>query len=83
MSKLEEVVSYIKLSETSDNRDVRGNEAKTYQPCYIEFEDGVIKGALFTQNDINNAIVRAEKNPEDMGERDKSLLEDLSDFFNF
>lgn len=83
MSEKNEVVSYIKLSETVDNQDHKFGETNKYQPCYIEFEDNTIKGALFTENEILKAITRAEKNPEDMGERDKSLLEELSDFFDF
>lgn len=83
MSEKKEVVSYIKLSEIVDNEDHKFGETSRYQPCYIEFVDNTIKGALFTENEILKAITRARKNPEDMGARDKSLLEDLSDFFNF
>jgi hypothetical protein len=83
MGKMNEVVSYIKLSETVNNKDHKFGETNKYQPCYIESDNGTIKAALFTEHEIETAIIRAKKNPEDMGDRNESILEELSAFFNF
>lgn len=58
--------SIIELKEVVDNHDRRFGSNTEYFPCKIVLIDGTIKNALFTQSMIDNAISRAERNPEDI-----------------
>jgi hypothetical protein len=48
-----------------------------YYPAFVIREDGTKQPALFTKNQIETAVVRAKKNPEDMPEEEKNLWEKL------
>lgn len=54
------------LQESVDNKDRKFGSALTYYPCYIEGSTGDVVNALFTHDQIEDAISRAIVNPEDM-----------------
>ena len=56
--------SEIVLTEKQENQARKGNEASHYFPVYIRTKEKHIY-ALFTETEINKAITRAEKHPED------------------
>ena len=58
--------SKILMKEVVENKDRRFGSNTEYYPCRIEMVDGTTKNALFTQSMIDNAISRAERNPEDI-----------------
>jgi len=71
MPKIE---SKILLSEMVENQDRKFGSALEYYPVYIEDVNGETHGALFTCDQIEEAIARAEKNQEDVPEEDKGGL---------
>jgi hypothetical protein len=60
--------SVIRIDELVENKDRKFGSNKYYYPVQVVTEDGHLVNALFTQDQINDAIFRAEKNPEDMPE---------------
>ena len=58
--------SVIRIDEVVENTERKFGSSKYYYPCQIVNEDGELVNALFTQDQINDAIFRPEKNPEDM-----------------
>lgn len=65
--------SKIILEEMVPNADRRFGSQLEYYPAYIEAEDGSLKPALFTKDQISVAIERATLNSEDVPKR-KSFL---------
>lgn len=65
--------SKIYLNERVDNKDHQFGEASKYYPVKVVLEDGTIQRALFTKNQIEVALMRAETNEEDFPK--KNLLE--------
>ena len=68
--------SKIYLSEKVKNKERKFGSQLEYYPCKIILADGTEKNALFTKNQINVAIDRANKNIEDIP-KDVSLFEYL------
>jgi hypothetical protein len=60
--------SKIYLEEIVNNEERAFGSALEYYPVRIEDEDGNISNALLTQSQINKAILRANRNPEDVPE---------------
>ena len=60
--------SVIRLDEVVENKDRKFGSGKHYYPCQIATDDGRLVNALFTQDQLNDAIFRAERNPEDIPE---------------
>lgn len=63
------VKSAMHKDEKVENKDRKFGSATEYFPCYIIRLDGTEAPALFTQHQIEEAVERAEKNPEDVEER--------------
>jgi len=61
--------SEIKCKEIVVNKDAKFGSALFYYPCVVENETGERAGALFTEAELNNALERAERNPEDIEEQ--------------
>jgi len=49
-----------------DNTNPHWRAAKKYNHLRVQFPDGVEKSLLFTDKEIQNALDRASKNPEDI-----------------
>lgn len=61
------VKSRIFVTESVVNTNPRGPKADAnYLIAYVVFPDGSLKPALFTDGDLQKALKRAEKNPEDI-----------------
>jgi len=60
------IKSKVVLGERVDNKDRKFGSVLEYYPVIIEDSDGVLFPALFTQNQIDEAIARAKVNPEDI-----------------
>lgn len=61
------VKSRIYIAESVENTNPRGPNADAhYAVAYVEFPDGTMKPALFTDSDLQKAMKRADKNPEDV-----------------
>jgi len=60
--------SKIIMGEVVDNKERRFGSWKEYYPCKVLKSNGEEKNALFTQDQIEQAIDRAERNPEDIPE---------------
>lgn len=61
------IKSKIFIAESVENTKPRGPNADAqYAVAYIEFPDGTMKAAMFTDSDLQRAMKRAEKNPEDL-----------------
>ncbi len=58
--------SKIYLDEKVENRDRRFGSQLEYYPTKIVIQPGEMTSALFTKHQIDEAIARAERNPEDM-----------------
>lgn len=61
--------SIIYLDESVVNKERLFGSIKSYYPCRIEFANGTISNALFTENQIKEATERAKRNPEDVPEK--------------
>lgn len=68
--------SKILLSEKVENKDRRFGANVTYYPATITDENGDKKKALFSESQITVAILRAERNPEDIPE-DKTFWQSI------
>jgi hypothetical protein len=66
--------SKILMHEVVNNTERKFGEALEYFPVEVENKDGQTVWAMFTENEIKNAIERAEKNKEDIP---KSLWEKI------
>lgn len=64
------IESIIKLSESVDNKERRFGGSLEYYPVYIISENGNATPALFTKDQIKVATERAERNAEDVPEKD-------------
>jgi len=62
--------SVIRIDELVENKERKFGRSKYYYPCRVVNEDGENVNALFTQEQINDAIFRAERNSE--------VMEDIS-----
>ena len=62
--------SVIRIDELVENKERKFGRSKYYYPCRVVNEDGGNVNALFTQEQINDAIFRAERNSE--------VMEDIS-----
>lgn len=61
------VKSRIFIAESVENTNPRGPNADAhYAIAYVEFPDGTMQAALFTDADLQKAMKRASKNPEDL-----------------
>ena len=60
------IKSKIYLSEATENKDAHVNADKTYVVAYLETLEGELLPLLFTDADVQKAIKRAAKNPEDV-----------------
>jgi len=58
--------SLIKMNEVVDNTERKFGEILEYFPVQIETKDGSKTWAMFTENEIEIAITRADKNKEDI-----------------
>ncbi len=67
--------SRIYLEELVENKDRRFGQTLEYYPTRIEDEDGEISNALFTKNELESAMLRAQTNIEDIPK--KTFLEVL------
>ncbi len=63
---MSKVKSKIYLSELVENKERRFGSATEYYPVYVEDENGVVHEALFTCHQLEEAMTRAEVNPEDV-----------------
>lgn len=61
--------SKIYLKEIVNNKDRKFGSTLAYYPIRIEDEDGVVANALFTKSQIDKAIIRADRNPEDIPDK--------------
>lgn len=61
-----------KLSAT-ENKGRKWNEASVYYPVELEV-NGEPMWFMFTENQLNTAKQRADRNPEDIPQNDDSLL---------
>lgn len=80
MEEKETVQSKLYIEERVDNQDHKFGETNEYFPAYVDIGDGVVKPALFTYNQIQEALERAKINMEDMKKEHKSFSEK---FFGF
>lgn len=71
--------SKILLSEKVENLDRRFGSNVTYYPATVTDENGNEKNALFSESQITVAILRAERNPEDIPE-DKTFWQAIFGF---
>ena len=60
------IKSRIYLSEVTENKNPHLKADKTYVVAYLETLEGELVPVLFTDADVQKAIKRAEKNPEDV-----------------
>jgi hypothetical protein len=60
------IKSRIYLNEAAENKNPHVKADKNYVVAYIQTPEGDLLPALFTDNDISRAMVRATKNPEDV-----------------
>lgn len=60
------IKSKIFLSEATENKDAHVNADKTYVVAYLQDLDGNLLPLLFTDADVQKALKRAAKNPEDV-----------------
>lgn len=58
--------SVIRIDEVVENKERKFGSNIYYYPCRVVTESGETVNALFTQEQINDAVFRAEQNPEDM-----------------
>jgi len=72
------IKSKIYLTEVVENKKFRFGQTDHYYPCFIEGTDGTFP-ALFTKDQIEVAMKRAETNLED-APKDVSWLEKLFGF---
>jgi hypothetical protein len=70
------IESKLFLTEEVENTERTFGSQKTYFPLKIQNEDGEISVALFTKDQIDVAIERAGRNPEDIPE-DKTFWQSL------
>lgn len=56
-------------NEVVYNREKHAAADRFYYPAYVRKHDGTYVPAMFTDSDIERAIERASKNPEDVPER--------------
>ena len=60
------IKSKIFLSEATENKEAHVNADKTYVVAYLQDLDGNLLPLLFTDADVQKALKRAAKNPEDV-----------------
>lgn len=58
--------SKIYLEEMVDNKGREFGSALEYYPIRIEDENGTVYNALFTKSQLDKAMARADRNPEDV-----------------
>jgi len=63
------IESVVKADELVSNKDRKFGSADEYFPCFLE-KDGEKIPMLFTHSDIQVAVERAQKNPEDISTND-------------
>lgn len=63
-----QITSTIILAEEVENLEKHRLANSTYFPCYIKVSEDSTVPALFTKHELDNAMTRAKKNPEDIGE---------------
>lgn len=56
----------IDMTKPVKNKDRKFGADPYYYRALVRDADGVYRHALFTGNDVQNAITRAKKNPEDL-----------------
>lgn len=71
--------SRINLIEAVRNKQRKFGANLEYFPCKIELLDGTIKNALFTMDQLEIAMDRADANPEDFVEK-KNWLSSIFGF---
>ena len=60
------VKSRLFVTESVENTSPHAKADKNYFVVYVQLENGVLLPALFTDADLQKALKRAEKNPEDV-----------------
>lgn len=58
--------SEIHLDEEVDNTERKFGEVREYFPVKVISASGLYKWAMFTESEIDRAIIRADKNREDI-----------------
>lgn len=58
--------SIIKMNEVVDNTERKFGEALEYYPVRVKTKEGEDSWAMFTENEIKDAMERASKNKEDI-----------------
>lgn len=61
--------SEIHLTEEVDNKDRKFGSALNYFPAYVIADNGDKEPALFTHDQITEAMARAKRNPEDIPQK--------------
>ncbi|QJT70960.1 hypothetical protein GR7B_00162 [Vibrio phage vB_VcorM_GR7B] len=68
------IESKINMEEAVHNQDRKFGEALEYYPVVIEVGNGLKKNALFTKSQLEQAMSRADNNPEDCPPEKQSWL---------
>ena len=63
--------SHLYLDEMVDNKERKFGSVNQYYPVIVIDSEGKLQPALFTENEINVAIERAQSNPEDVEKEEK------------
>jgi hypothetical protein len=71
---MSKVKSKVLLEEEVLNTERKFGSDTKYFPAYVKFTDGEHLPAMFTLDQIEDAIERANKNPEDMPKMHKKFL---------
>lgn len=66
--------SRIEMTDEVENKSRKFGSNLTYFPCYIVTKSGEKIEALFTHDQMETAIERAQSNPEDMPEEYTGLF---------
>lgn len=78
--------STIFLKDKIVNKERKFGSALEYLPAYVEDEEGQLAVALFTKNQLQDALDRAEDNPEDVEpflSFEEEVVEEESPWFVF
>jgi len=76
----EPIASIMDMNEEVENLEQHRLANATYFPCYINTKDDTVAPALFTERELQVAMDRARKNPEDITsqyEEEKTWLESI------
>ena len=71
------IKSNIRLEEVVENKNRKFGANLEYYPTIVCRGNGPAVPALFTENEIETAIIRANKNPEDCPEKEKTFWQSI------